>query len=341
MVLSVFRLAPLLMLFGGVLVLFVACAEQQEAPALLTEASDKGKVASQTKRLGNDREATLRALAMPHHRIASIVGTHRIRSTSSLKTVVTGQPDRKVEQQLDLRMDDKGNFTAEKKTHPQYGSVIVWVDGWLYSRQRSSLFIKRAPRKGEPTSVADRMYGLLPAYIGLLGRFVKLELDEKGKSSDRISLRLSALTNPAPVAKELEGSWRQTIAVKALKGRVTLDGRSGVPLQVELEARWTFHPPAADAMPASGIPTEIDTKTVGSTTLRFRQRIEDIGRQPAVSAPPAHMVRTGIRRNRIEIERQMLIGERPLPREEEAGRAGKAGKPGTVMPKASKSGASP
>jgi hypothetical protein len=335
LVLRVFRLAPLLVLFGGVLTVCVACAEQKEAPAPSTEASDKSRQGPQVQKLGKDREATLRALAMPHHRIASLVGAHRIRCTSSLKTAVTGQPDRKVKQQLDLRMDDRGNFTAEKNTHPRYGFEVVWVDGWLYSRQRSSVFIKRTPRKGEPEEIADRLYGLLPAYIDLLGRFLELEIDGEGKASGKIGLRLSALPDPAPAAKELEGNWRQTIAIKALRGRVTLDGRSGVPLQVELEARWTFHPPAADALPASGIPTAIDTKTAGSTTLSFRQRIEDIGKQPAVQAPPAHRVRAGIRRRRIEIERQMLIGERPLPREKEVRGAG------TPVPQASKSGASP
>jgi hypothetical protein len=240
-----------------------------------------------------------------------------------------------VEQQLDLRMDDKGNFAAEKNTHPRYGSEVVWVDGWLYSRQRSSWFIKRRPRRGEPEALADRLYGLLPAYIELLDRFLKLERDDKGQASGKINLRLSALPNPAPAAKELAGDWRKTIAIKALEGRVTLDGRSGVPLQAELEARWIFHPPVADTMPASGIPKEIDAKTVGSTTLRFHQRIEDIGKQPALSAPVAQMVRTGIRRQRIEIERQMLIGEHPLPRQKED-RGAEA-----TAPQASKSGASP
>jgi hypothetical protein len=253
---------------------------------------------------------------MPHQQLAKGLGAHEVVCHSILKTRFPNEPDKNIEQQVTLRMDPQRNFTVKKTTHPQFGFEAIWAGGWLYPRPRFSKFIKRRPLAGEPSAIADRMVGLLASYILLLKRFIQLENMGKVKFGDRtvvrVRLKLNPHPQPAPEADDgFAKGWRKTISVKNISGSALLDVQTGAPLNVDLDASWTFLPPVSGPLPVSGIPQKIDEKSVGTTLLRFRQRIGNIGSVAAISPPPQGEI-APYRRQRIEVERQMLLGERPL-----------------------------
>jgi hypothetical protein len=260
---------------------------------------------------------TLRALAAPHAQLAGKLGANKVTASSVLITRLPRGTERKVAQSLTLRMDDKGNFAAVKNTDPQYGNELIWTGGWLYARLRHSKFVKRRARAGEPRMLAERMYGYLPGYLGLLGRFIDVEAAGEARHLGRaaVKVRLKLDRSPAPLrgARGRSRRWRRTVIAKAIKGEALFDARTGAVLAARLAASWTFNPPKGTRLPRSGIPTAIDGSTVGTMSLTYRQGVEALGgKVPAIGPPPDEEV-AEIRRHRLEIERQMLTGERPIP----------------------------
>jgi hypothetical protein len=269
-----------------------------------------------TARLG-ERVVTLRALAMPHHVIAKHLGAHRVSCRSTLKTHVPSFSERSVTQQLSMAVDAEGRFAATKNTDPQHGEEVVWTGSWLYPRLRHSKFVKRRPRDvREPRRVADRMYGLLPGYVELLGRFMTVKAAGDGKVGGRkvVKVTLGLAADPRPMTAEQAPSrrWRHSVVARKLKGTAALCAKTGVPLAVDLQAEWDFHPPAPGKVPASGVPARLDKKNVGRMALELRQRLSDVGGKVSVTPPDPSQVDQEVRRVRLELERQMLTGERPV-----------------------------
>jgi hypothetical protein len=270
-----------------------------------------------------DREALARgetrtllgALAMPHHYLATRLGSHRIQCSSTLSTTVPGQPPREVRQEVELRMDREGRFAATKNTHPQHGQEVIWTGDALYPRLRHGKFLRRPARAGEPRAIADRFAGLLPAYVGLLRRFLRVSLkgptSVAGRSALKLELGLATSPPPPPRNPAPARAWRQSIVVSSLAGVALLDRESGAPLSVDLRARWSFHPPAGGPTP-SGIPSAIDRNSTGTMELVYRQRVSTIGAIKEIAPPPAADTIDNPRRIRLELERQMLVGELPI-----------------------------
>ncbi|MCC6749012.1 MAG: hypothetical protein IT371_15235 [Deltaproteobacteria bacterium] len=266
--------------------------------------------------VGLEAKATRAALEQPLSALRPRLGGHRTVAHSVLVARAPGSPERRVEQSVDLRVTSAGQFSAVKHTDPQYGQEVVFAGGWLYSRLRHHKFVRRKPTSArEPEAIADRLHGLLPAYLRLLRRFVELqpagELTYLGRRARRVRLGLAA----KPAAGEPEGGpatrWRKTIAVQELSGEALLDRDTGVPLRVKLAAVWSYVPPAVGPAP-TGIPTRFAEGQAGRMTLAFEQRVSQIGNVSAVELPPAAEVAQLPPRLRLELERQMLVGERPV-----------------------------
>jgi len=262
-----------------------------------------------------ERQSTLRALRMPHRYLAARLGAHRVRCTSTLTTQVPAAETQRLEQEVTMRVDADGHYAVSKNTSPQFGHEVVWTGDWIYPRLRYSKFLRRPARRDEPREIADRIYGLLPAYVRLLGPFISVEArgeaQHLGRSAVRAELKLMAEPAGEPSARGVARQWRQTIVVKSLTGTALLDAKTGAPLSVDLRARWSFNPPAG-SIPATGIPTKIDRDAVGTMDLSFSQRITNIGAVAKVTAPPEAETIDNPRRIRLEIERQMLTGELPI-----------------------------
>ncbi len=262
-----------------------------------------------------ERRALLGALAMPHHYLAAQLGAHQLRCRSLLKSQVGSAAPQEVRQEVELRMDARGRYAAFKHTHPQHGQEVIWTGEHLYPRLRHGKFLKRPARPEEPAAIADRIAGLLPAYVGLLRRFLRVELKGTstvaGRSALKLALGLEPNPPPPPRSASPARAWRQTIAVSSLSGVALLDKESGAPLSVELSARFRFSPPAGGAAP-SGIPKAIDRNATGTMELSFEQRVSELGAVKAIAPPPEAETIDNPRRVRLELERQMLTGELPI-----------------------------
>jgi hypothetical protein len=181
---------------------------------------------------------------------------------------------------------------------------------------RYSKFIRRRLRHGEPASITDRMVGYLPAYIELLGPFIAVEgagrKSHEGREAVLVKLKLNSRPSPPRSSRSPARRWRETIAAKEIKGDVLLDAQTGAPLRARLAASWTFNLPASGNAPASGIPEQVDRNQVGTMKLSFEQRVSGIGKAVTIERPSDEEIESTLRR-RLEIERQILMGERPLP----------------------------
>ena len=63
--------------------------------------------------------------------------------------------------------------------------------------------------------------------------------------------------------------------------------------------------------PVTGVPSRLDPELEGRLELELDQKVTQVGSVSPI-APPEKMVRT-LERRRLELERQMLTGERPIP----------------------------
>ncbi|MCA9670630.1 MAG: hypothetical protein KC503_33770 [Myxococcales bacterium] len=273
------------------------------------------------EKLGVDADHTLDALTQGYARLRAALGAHELSMTSTLSASLDKKQTRTVKQTVRIHADNKGNFAASKNTHRQYGFEVRWVEGWLYVGRRYNRMVKRRPqRRDEPRRLVERIYGLLPAYLDLLEPFVAVKRlgsrDHLGRRVVEVALSLAAKPRPpgepdrAPARK-----WRRKISVEKLEGRALIDGSSGVPLRVDLQAVWTFVPPKSGSRAyASGIPDAFGSG-LGRMTLVFAQHIDKLGSGVAlVDPPPATRVARDIRRLRLEAERQIAVGERDMPK---------------------------
>ena len=308
------RIPLALLALSGVLI--GGCSDKEPSPALQSSATKPGRSVT-TSALGQDRAATLAALALPQAYLSDKLGAHELKITSLLVTRLHKKETSKVDQSLSLRVDNKGAYAAVKNTDPQYGNEVIWTPPMLHAKLRYSKFTRRRASDREAEAVAERLYGYLPAYVGLLGRFIAVEAAGKATHLGREAIRVKLKPRKSPTALRAGASasgkgWRRTIAVKTLKGQVLFDVKTGVPLKAKLQATWTFNPPKG-APPRSGIPKVVDPTTVGSMSLTFNQQLVALGAKVAQVDPPPDEAIVKVERRRLEIERQMLLGERTMP----------------------------
>lgn len=310
----------------GTLICLMGCTGSSETSAetsanIDTHENIKSNTHLSTKlnlsELEKDPAAVRQRLACPYHKFASQLGAHKFVGKSVMEVQLRNHHPRKIEQTVELLWDAKGHFAANKVTSPQYGNEVIWTGDWLYPRLRFSKFIKRKARPKEPSEIADRMYSLWPAYWQLLRRFlnIKPEGNENYLGRNAIRIVFSLKTSPTPVEDEASSAkqWRKHIVVKALDGKAILDADTSAPLSIDLHARWNFNPPiVSSSPPANGIPTKIDNATTGTMELMFSHHITDIGKVALISPPASNEIIDNPRRLRLEIERQILTGERPL-----------------------------
>ncbi|MBK8481386.1 MAG: hypothetical protein IPL40_09470 [Proteobacteria bacterium] len=263
------------------------------------------------------------ALRQPFSAFARQLGPHRLRIHSRLVRTVPGRPVVEVAQTVELSLDAGGRLWVRKDTHDQYGLELRWLDGWLYLRQRWNRFLRRrASDRQEPWRLADRAYGLLSDDLELLERFVALDsaraVTVLGRAAWQVALRRAEHPPAAFVggvgrsASAAARRWRRSVQVELLSGSVSLDRATGAPMLARLRARCSFTLPAGRAGP-TGIPAPAGAGAArGRLDLELEQSITELGRAGVVAAPPAEEVVAAVRGRRLELERQMVLGERPL-----------------------------
>lgn len=259
---------------------------------------------SNKERSSDTSTEPLDRLRLPYSQGLSILGAHRYQAKAVVKRLVSGQ-EKTLVVETTLLLDEKGNFRGVKNTDPQYGQEVIFTGGWLYLRRRYGRFIRRRPQDGEAKKKLDQLAGGLGAYVDLLRPHV--QLDAGSKFTRRKHPRQPQVeVGPAK-------NWRRSIRLVAVDGAVEFDPTGRIPLNTKLKATWDYLPPEEGA-PKNGIPRQANGGKRGQMVLDFEQSITILKDSPEIIAPQGEELLYDSRRQRLEIERQMLLGERPIPK---------------------------
>jgi hypothetical protein len=263
------------------------------------------------ERAATDPAALVRAVRVPHHRVAESLGAHVFRATSSVDVTVTGgdEPDAREKLDVTARIEyaDPQRFRALVENSADYGREIVFADGQLYLRPRYGAFHRRPPNdEHEPAGWRDDIYAELYGHLELLSAGLAVRdggpADVGGRPARRIELARAEVPRASRTGSSPQRAWRSTVAVESLRGEVFLDRETGVPLRASLEA-------VARA--------RRDQRLVRMHVV-VEHHVEAIGQAVAIAAPPEEQwVDTPVRSREVE-ERELLLEDiaqpaRPAP----------------------------
>jgi hypothetical protein len=181
----------------------------------------------------------VRALATPHHQIASELGPHTVTASSSVEASTGAEVVLSLADKTRLAVDAKGQFTATADNDQDYGRHAIYAGGSLYLRPRYGKYHRRPPNEpGEPAAILDEMYSTTSAYFDLL--WTGAELSDRGATSfgDRPARKIEISLAPShpdrPAESVTQKKWRETIDVDEVSGEVILDNETGTPLSAEI-----------------------------------------------------------------------------------------------------------
>src|SRR5262249_28069651 len=153
--------------------------------------------------------------------------------------------------------------------------VEAWGSGnQLVVRMRYGKAVLRRPEGDEADRLREDLLGDAAAYYGLVERFAELAdggtMPMDGRTVHRVLVGLAGHTR-APTAGEgpPPRPWRAHLTVDALSGTALVDSRTGVPLLLELKARYHF--------PKEGQPA--------TATLTLRRELTSLGAVAEILAP--------------------------------------------------------
>lgn len=242
-----------------------------------------------------------RAIAMSHQRVSKAIGPHRFAGTSSVKLTEAGKVVMDYSDTTSIVFDAKGNYHAKLDNSKEYGREVFFVDGTLYLRPRFGKFHRRAPaERSEPGKVRDDIFATLAANWELLHNRAELTARDtvqvSGRNGRKVEINSAPEAKDRPREKHEHRKWRESIKVAAVTGWVVIDSESGAPLRGKLEGKLSF---------------QRDGRSFEMSVV-VTHEINDIGKAPAVSAPPKDQtVDTHKRRYELEERDRLLRGIAP------------------------------
>jgi antitoxin component of MazEF toxin-antitoxin module len=271
-------------------------------------------------RAATDPVALVRALRLPHHRVAELLGPHVFHATSSVDVAVAGgegvgAPAEKLDVTARIEYADATRFHAVVENSADYGREIILSDGHLYLRPRYGAFHRRAPEnEQEPAGWRDDIFSELSGHLQLFATGLAVRdggaIDVAGRPARRIELSRASEPRQVRVGASPQRAWRSSAEVESLSGEILLDSQTGVPLRARIEgvvnARRDerpvrIHVIVEHAIEAIGQPVTITvppeeewvSTPVRSRELKEREHLlEDIA-QPARPAPTPENTSTG------------------------------------------------
>ncbi len=238
-----------------------------------------------------------RALALPHRRVAEVLGSHRFRVTSSAVVHEGNQEVEKLEYQTSIDIDDAGNFHALSDNNRDYGREVFLVGDQLYLRPRHApKFYRRAPNDAdEAAAIRNDLFSTFGAYFDVLA--ARAELVDRGHTevSGRDGRKIEIKT--APEAKKPRGErppeerWRDDATVREVTGEVVLDAESGALLTGTLRG--------TAVLARDGRSFEM--------TLSVDHQISDIGAAITVTPPAEDQTVTSIEQPPEAEDRDVLL----------------------------------
>lgn len=256
-----------------------------------------------------DPAALLRAVRVPHHRVADALGAHVFRATSSADVTVTGGGEPDAHEKLDVtaRIEYAGpqRFHALVENSADYGREIVFADGQLYLRPRYGAFHRRPPNdEHEPASIRDDVYAELAGHLELLAPGLSVRdggaADVNGRPARRIELARAETPRELPASSLPQRAWRSSVEVESLSGEIFLDQATGAPLRARLE----------------GVARARRDQRAMRMHVAVEHAIEGVGKEVAIAAPD-EWVDTPVRSREVA-DREVLLEDiaqpaRPAP----------------------------
>jgi len=267
------------MRFVAVCLLIFAC-QRQEKSALMASGHEPPLVVHADK--AADPEELGRILRMPVREIAARLGALRAVGTSSLR-MSTGEL---LDETVALDVDARGGWHALRENSREQG-VEAWASSdELAVKMRYGKAVKRRPEGNESDRLREDLLGDAAAYYDLVERFAKSEDGGQAQQAGRAArkVRLSLRSGSASAPRDAP-QWRKELKLDALDGIVLVDGKTGVPLLVELHARGSY--------------------SKGVLELRLRREIQQVGGVADIAVPQDAIASPT--RTRYELEKRELL----------------------------------
>lgn len=189
-------------------------------------------------------EELVRALSLSGRELDAKLGAHRMDASETLKLELPGAQTVSLDDSFAVQADGRGGVHLLHDNSRGNGFEAVALNDDLYVKPRYGKFVRRKVEGDELERLRAAAETAGASDLRLVERFVQVR--EAGTATvaghTGVKLTLAARTTPDGPATESDASkkWRETIKVRYIDGDVVLDGQSGAPLSVRLEAQYTF-----------------------------------------------------------------------------------------------------
>jgi len=186
----------------------------------------------------------VRALSLSGRELDARLGAHRMDASETLKLELADRQTVSLDDTFAVQSDGRGGVHLVHDNSRGNGFEAVALADDLYVKPRYGKFVRRKVEGDELERLRAAAETAGASDLRLVERFVQVR--EAGTATvaghTGVKLTLAARTTPDAPATETDTSkkWRETIKVRYIDGDVVLDGQSGAPLSVRLEAQYTF-----------------------------------------------------------------------------------------------------
>lgn len=252
------------------------------------------------------------------------LGRAHFRGLARFQAALNGAAKEAVTTETDIWMDDGGNWRLVEMNDRDGGREIVRYGHELAVALRYGKMIRRPAEDPEPQRLLEEGVGAPFAAWDLLRDLSTVDDfgDEirNGRKVHvyKVTKSRKAPEPPATVDFSDRRAWRRTLVAANIDGTIALDEATGVPLQVELRARYTMRRAAAPgnvgaggasakAAAAASDAAPIAISMWGS--VEVKTAVEEIGSSPTIARPEAEDL--PLRQRTVPEEKALLGG---LPR---------------------------
>jgi hypothetical protein len=222
------------------LILLCACGRHGEENLGL----QSGKSASVDVAKLTQPDELARALSLSGKDLDGKVGAHRMDATETIKLELGDKQTASLEETFAVQSDGRGGVHLVHDNSRGNGFEAVALNDDLYVKPRYGKFVRRKIESDELERLRATAETAAASDLRLVQRFVQVR--EAGTATVAghagVKLTLAARSTPDALVSETEPGrkWRETVNVRYIDGDVVLDGKSGAPLAVRLEAQYTF-----------------------------------------------------------------------------------------------------
>lgn len=300
---EVVKLAPLALAIAAV----AACGDEPPAvvnPGGLVHSEAQGVRPIEVARAAKDVRELARALAMPHHQVTALLGSHAFSGESTIEVRENGAVVDALTVTTSIAMADGGEVAAKLTNSKDYGREVVFKDHILYLRGRYGDFLARPPQTDtEVATICDEIYGDAGAYFALLASGAtaseKGTADHHGRKATRIAITTASEPRKIAASDLPQRAWREDAKIESVTGEVLLDDKTGAPLAAHVKGKVAF---ARD-----GHHFEM--------TITASGEITGIGESATITAPPPeHTAPPHASLRELAERKQLLRGIAPPPR---------------------------